>query len=108
MAEQESPAVFRGKVWNALQHLLAVAMFAVCHWLLDKLLTFTNPGYFKPALDFLKVVAFVAFSLIYLFILYEMVLLFCPAELKQFLRRGLKKKSSAVAADVRGAENEES
>lgn len=96
MGEAVSSKVFLGMVGNALLRILTLAMFGVIHWLLDLGSFYLVPENLKEGRLWLPDIAFAAFALVYVFILWEMICIFAP---------WTKAKPSLVVAEVKSDES---
>ena len=71
-----------GKVWLALNNLLALAVIVGAHWLFGHLLHFAFPPALKSVIDVVDVIVSSFFALIYVYLGWEILAAFLP-----FLKR---------------------
>ncbi len=74
----ESPRAFVSRVGDALLRTLALVIFGVVHWLLEKGIRFVVPSNLDRASILLEDVSFVFFALIYVYLLWDMLKVFIP------------------------------
>jgi hypothetical protein len=73
----EAPS-FWSQVWQALQRAIALAIFMVVHWALNKGLERIVPGRLGWALELAQSVVFVFFLMIYVYLSWDMLTMFVP------------------------------
>jgi hypothetical protein len=78
MSDLVPPKEFALRCWDAILRIIAIAIFGSLHWLLDKGLTYLLPENFRPAKVWIEDLAFVVFSLVDVYLLWEILKLFIP------------------------------
>jgi hypothetical protein len=70
--------VFWGKVWTGLQRLFALALFVSAHWCVGRMFRLVFPPSMGRVLDFVEIVTSLFFSLIYVYLAWEVLAAFFP------------------------------
>jgi hypothetical protein len=83
---------FWGKVWMGLQRLFALVLFVPAHWLVGRIFRLVFPASLGVVLDFVEIVTSLFFSLIYVYLAWEVLAAFFP---------WLKRRASANIDRVR-------
>jgi formate hydrogenlyase subunit 4 len=90
--DEESPLPFILKVGNALLRIAALIVLFVAHWLLEKVMTFLFPAPYPPARILLEAISYIVFAFLYVYLLWDMVVVFVP-RLRPKLYPGLERHS---------------
>lgn len=88
-------ALFWRHVWSAVQRIVAFLILAGLHKLIDYVLRWVTPANFAGAVVYLEDVVFVAFGMVYIYLIWDVVTVFIPA---------LRRKSYPFQEEAREAE----
>ena len=78
MSELESPKAFIQRCWDAMLRIVAIAIFGFLHWLMEMGIPYLLPENVKPMRLWLEDISFAVFSLVYVYLLWEILKLFIP------------------------------
>jgi hypothetical protein len=70
---------FWGKVWMGLQRLFALVLFVSAHWVVSRMFRLVFPASLGRVLDFVEIVTSLFFSLIYVYLAWEVLGSFFPS-----------------------------
>lgn len=79
MADEVPPLVFIKRVWNAILRIGAAILFGYIHLWMQRWFPYIVPENIKNGRLWLEDIAFVAFTLVLVFLLWDMVKIFAPS-----------------------------